>query len=177
MKRIKITLPKNCEAENITTSVEDGCLIVMYDPKDKSFKNGDIISNRMQIIIYRDINELGNILSDCSLFDGELFISNADLFESYFSDRFIKASHSEKKLLIDALANKNKMIEPFSKEIIRWRADDNCNYYYIDSNGTIQDTLEGGDEIDFRLYEIGNYFRTEELAKEKLEKIKEILND
>ena len=47
----------------------------------------------------------------------------------------------------------------------RWRAERGEYYYYINSMGLIQFNTETHDSADNRLYEIGNYYQTYELAE------------
>lgn len=46
----------------------------------------------------------------------------------------------------------------------RWRANKFCEYYVVSNFGKIEKSYEKGNCIDDRLYEIGNYFETEETA-------------
>jgi len=47
----------------------------------------------------------------------------------------------------------------------RWRAEENKNYYYICNYEFIETNNEGGDDTDNFLFELGNYFKTEEEAE------------
>jgi hypothetical protein len=63
-KKVKITLPKNCEVDDVKAIVEDGYLVVEYTPKEKfSPKDGDILSCGERIVIYK-----------CSDFDGSMAV-------------------------------------------------------------------------------------------------------
>lgn len=57
----------------------------------------------------------------------------------------------------------------------RWRAEKGSWYFYIDHLGEIIETVDEYHHLDNQRFMIGNYFRTEEVAREKLEKIKQIL--
>lgn len=57
----------------------------------------------------------------------------------------------------------------------RWRAERNCAYYFISDNMNIICSEEIYNSICDVRYTKGNYFKTEEDAMEKLEKIKNIL--
>lgn len=56
----------------------------------------------------------------------------------------------------------------------RWRGKKGDDYYYISSLCHVEKSFETKvvPEVDERRYEIGNYFKTEEEAKQKLEYIK-----
>lgn len=47
----------------------------------------------------------------------------------------------------------------------RWRARPESRYYFIFSNGCIDEKFEFYDDIDNQRYELGNYFETEEEAQ------------
>lgn len=48
----------------------------------------------------------------------------------------------------------------------RWRAEDMGEYFHINTVGAIISTVECGVKIDDNCWKVGNYFRTEEEAKE-----------
>jgi hypothetical protein len=47
----------------------------------------------------------------------------------------------------------------------RRRAEEDGQYYYIDNDGLIENTIDEGYDIEDRRYSSGNYFHTEEEAK------------
>lgn len=59
----------------------------------------------------------------------------------------------------------------------RWRAEDGCIYYYVDSSGKVSKCKDLYISVDDARYELGNYFRTKTGAKKALEKIKQALNE
>lgn len=56
-----------------------------------------------------------------------------------------------------------------------WRADDDSEYYFITKSGKILPATESHRPTDDNLYEIGNYFRTEEEAQIVLSEIRAVL--
>ena len=56
----------------------------------------------------------------------------------------------------------------------RWRAEKNEQYYTIDSYFEVCESDENNDHIDQRRYKAGNYFQTEQQAKDFAEKIKQL---
>lgn len=70
-----------------------------------------------------------------------------------------------KNIYIEELKQK---IEEINKEFEvskRWRAEEKCSYWYIDSDNAINLTDENFYEEDDDRYNLGNYFKTDEEAK------------
>lgn len=57
----------------------------------------------------------------------------------------------------------------------RWRAEGNDFYYFAGSDGKVYSSVDRGSDDSNILYEIGNYFRTEEEAKKVAKKFKAML--
>ena len=51
----------------------------------------------------------------------------------------------------------------------RWRAEPGKGYFYIYSNGLVDETMERYINMDNQRYELGNYFRTEEEAQKVID--------
>lgn len=51
----------------------------------------------------------------------------------------------------------------------RWRAEEKCSYWYIDSDNTINLTDENFYEEDDDHYNLGNYFQTREQAQKVID--------
>ena len=51
----------------------------------------------------------------------------------------------------------------------RWRAKPNQGYFYIYSNGLVDETMERYINMDNQRYELGNYFQTEEEAQKVID--------
>lgn len=81
--------------------------------------------------------------------------------------------------ICSALVNSQcgKYIIAIAKKIkpLRWRAKNNGQYYAIGATMKVVKLHDYRDVEGARLYNCGNYFRTEEEAKEMAEKIKKIL--
>lgn len=87
-------------------------------------------------------------------------------------NNIIVVSEEEKEIIEDKVKriNENYGVEK------RWRAEENKTYYFISaSNFYIDDDYDIRDKIDDERYKIGNYFRTKELAENKVKEIKELL--
>ena len=91
------------------------------------------------------------------------------------------ATEREKKILIDQLAKVNKKWNPKTKRIedVRWRADFEGTYYYIDLDcfNKIRSSYDAQNCTDNIRYHYGNYFKTREAAEKAVEQIREIFQN
>ena len=91
------------------------------------------------------------------------------------------ATDSEKQMLFDALAKEGKMWDAEKKAVVdlsRWRAKKDCRYYYLKNcNAIVRPNDDHRSEVDKYLYDIGNYFKTEEAAERVAEQIREIFKN
>lgn len=80
----------------------------------------------------------------------------------------LKAKSQELQGKIDEL-----QAEQISEQLKRWRAEENENYYYIESDyECVTWNRDLRDNTDNYKYNIGNYFQTEEEGQKMLEKLK-----
>lgn len=87
-------------------------------------------------------------------------------------NNIIVVSEEEKEIIEDKV---KKINENYGAEK-RWRAEDSKTYYFISANNFyIDDDYDIRDKVDDERYKIGNYFRTKELAENKVKEIKELL--
>lgn len=87
-------------------------------------------------------------------------------------DNIIIVTDEEKEIIEDKI---KKINEKYGVEK-RWRAEKEGKYYFIvASDFYIEEDYDIRDNIDDNRYEIGNYFETEEKAKEKVREIHKIL--
>lgn len=183
-KKVKITLPKNCEVDDVKASVEDGYLVVEYTPKEKfSPKDGDILSNETFIVIYKGTyNITGGIICHCYLrHDGvfSIFNGNKDGRGCGFTKEYREATKEEKESILNRLKEKGYTFNQETKKVekIRWRAERENSYYFINSSGNAHEDDEDITKIDSDRFEIGNYFQTKEEAQEYANKFKELLKN
>lgn len=87
-------------------------------------------------------------------------------------DKILIVDDEEKKII----EHKVKLINLKYGIIERWRAEEGDIYFFI-VNGmfTVGKVCESGTYIDNTRYRIGNYFKTKELAENKVKEIKELL--
>ena len=169
MKELKVALPKDCNLEKITTKVEDGNLIVVYEPK-KEFKFGDYVIN----------NEKGKCFGGIVLKvedDNHIVVYNP-----VTSDKeFLHIDYCKNKYLIHADGKQIEYINSRMEEICcaidyskndivrkRWRAQYGYTFYYITYGGLIDSSIDYRRKNNDMLYNVGNYYQTEELALQAL---------
>lgn len=169
MEEFKVALPKDCNLEKITTKVEDGNLIVVYEPK-KEFKFGDYVAYRDKdrcfggIVVGGLIGTRFSILNPLASDKTSYYIEACDKkFLSYADDeltRFI--TNRMNSIMLTVNCDTEKI------ERRRWRAKCKEHYNYITESGEIRSQKECWDELDDTLYKIGNYYQTKELAEQAL---------
>lgn len=181
-KKVKITLPKNCEVEKVETSVEDGYLVVKYTPKEKfSPKDGDIIvTDGLICISDGTLLDIGCGVYCAGLRKGGISCySDFRPFSEGYKENIRLATDIEKKLLFSEMERCCLKWNPEQKKLekIRWRAERENSYYFINSMGQIDEDTERYWGEDTGRFEIGNYFQTKEEAQEYANKFKELLKD
>ena len=171
-----------------TITIPEGCKAVIKDrsvvfEKEQKFKDGDILahadySNYPCPFIYKGTDVRG-------LYQFYVGVNNVD--EIYLSDDVEKrwgngalryATDEEKQLLFDKMKEQSLRWNAEEKRVekIRWRAEKKEFYFVLDGTAFEVDCYtEIFDEIDAKLYNYGNYFRTEEQAEEAAKRVKETL--
>lgn len=183
-KKYKNRLPKGAEVKGYIAHVENGEIIVEVELKDKFLpKDGDfLVSSLGNVFIYSDKKaEYDNYYCCyCGTYDinGPVLtrFSNAWTIKTDCrfatpkeKDDFLKSLESEEHLRWNA---DTKKLEP-----IRWRAERNGIYWFIDPHGRGNKTFDVRSNYDNDMYEIGNYFRTEEAAQRVADQIKDIFKN
>lgn len=146
------------------------------------FKKGDFVYGE-----YRDYNQkfvfiFDETINSTSSYDkAALFFNSGTIFfvsGTIRHDTTRLATEAEKQQLIDKLHENGKDLDAEKCEIVdyRWRAKNGEAYYLVYSTDlTIFDSTESGDEYDDERFELGNYFKTKELAEAAAEKVKQLL--
>lgn len=166
--------------------------ILEYEIIDKSYNgnNEDVLKIEFEKvfdgwgmrIVYQDFNVLKRgIFTDSDIKVSSNYIVEYDRINDWLyilgkssdkDDNIIFVTNEEKEII----ENKVKLINEKYNIEKRWRAVENDKYYFITgSEFYIEEDYDIRDGIDDDRYEIGNYFKTEELAKNKLKKIKRLL--
>ena len=112
--------------------------------KRGKFEDWDIrvVSNDNESVGYHNIHDFLNIRNNYTRADTRNFLVTKTEFKSI-------------KERVDKLNEKYGIPK-------RWRAEQKKGYFYIHSNGLVDETMESYKTMDNQRYELGNYFRTEE---------------
>ena len=172
-----ITIPEGCKA-----IVKDGSVVFEKEEKEQEFKDGDILvpvvdGHRYYAFIYKSTDKEGFHsyyvgIETC----GRLSFSES-LSDRWCNDDLSYATEEEKQLLFYEMKEKGLKWNAEEKRVekIRWRASIDEKYHHIgkllDCNSEKEEFLD----FDEEMWEVGNYFRTEEQAKEAARRIKETL--
>lgn len=166
----EINVPKGCKVISVETT--DEMVVVKFEKEESEFKENDVVYT--EHVGYGRVSILKNSDFSKSSSNGDMFAdtkvtmhikTNFSLTkdeDSCFS--FIRlATESEKQLLFDKLKEKCLMFD--GKNIVRWRANVRCNFYYLSGNSIVMNAVECGHNWQNSAYESGNYFPTCEMAE------------
>ena len=158
----KFKVPEDCE---LIVTREGHNAIIEIVPKEPVFKENDIVvsylKNNESISIFSGYY-VDNKFESKSSFNvqSECFITeNVDVL--YDKIRF--ATDSEKQLLFDKLKEKCLMFD--GENIVRWRSNVRCDFYYLSGDSMVMNAVECGHNWQDNAYKSGNYFPTRELAE------------
>ena len=177
-KTVTVNMPNDLD---VSTVEYDGNITINVNHKEveePKLKNGDIIYSKTYtgysyIAIYKGPASNESLISYHIMLSGNDYI----IFDGICSaDNFRLATKEEKEKLFKELANQKQLrwnAEEFKFEPISWRAEHGEMYWHITGLGTIISSIEYFDPMDNILYNLRNYFQTEELAKQALPELKE----
>ena len=169
MKEIKINLPIDCEIGNVSAKIENGCIVVMCEPK-KEFKFGDFVR------IDRTLTQLGIVLSKCNS-GNYVFLDIDNNIEYTVYPNCISEAHDFEKVDIQHYLDENNLVIDYEKKKIvkkRWRAERDKTYWFIQSDLTLCNTVDVRCCTDDLRFDIGNYFRTKEQAEKVAKEVREV---
>ena len=63
------------------------------------------------------------------------------------------------------------------ENIVRWRANVGCDFYYFSGNSMVMNAVECGHNWQDNAYKSGNYFTTREMAESFQKQYLELLNN
>lgn len=178
-----ITIPEGCKA-----IVKDGSIEIEKEEKEevREFKDGDVLTSRLNnkfIFIFKEDElkqkENKNGYYVCHKANHIINVATKDrlLFCGYKIDVRL-ATEEEKQLLFDKMKEQRLLWNAEKKRVekIRWRAKKG-EYYFALGRTTFEVYCytESFEEIDAKLYNCGNYFRTQEQATEAAKRVREAL--
>lgn len=148
-------------------------------------KDGDYLTHKDgTIVIYKESKEdplLENMYFHAIYKNGKLHLPKSASFYDYVSCGYRFSTEEEKERVYKVLSENNLYYDEKEKCLkkLRWRAKENCMYYYIDFNGPdsfyVTSRMEMFDCMDDYRFNIHNYFLTKEEAEKKLLEIKLVL--
>ena len=161
-----ITIPKGCKAV-----VKDGS--VVFEKEVQEFENGDVLCsvyNSTMLIFKEEYKDHSNRFYTH-------YNTNHSSNEKWNKDAFRLATEEEKQLLFDKMKEQGLQWNAEKKRVekIRWRAENGERYYRIINFSYIESIREYFEVWNNRDYELYNYFRTREQAKEAAKRVKETL--
>ena len=120
-KTYKIQLPRNKEAQNISTNIKDGTIEVEVELKEWKPRDGDICfvesvdGYKTTFIFKSGAYRTSYYVSDCCISPDEI----GDMVVSDYGIKVLRsATDSEKQLLFDALDNEGKMWDAERKQVV-----------------------------------------------------------
>ena len=163
----RITIPEGCKAQ-----INGNEVVVEEEEKEevRGVKDGDILTSKMgNVLIFKESVGCGQFTSH---------YNTANFPNNYwFSASFRCATEEEKQLLFDKMEEQGLRWNAEEKKVekIRWRAPENHKYWYCSNNLEVVKITDCGYNCDYKMYNCGNYFRTEEQAQEAAKRMKETL--
>lgn len=169
----RIQIPEGCRAQ-----INGNEVVIVKEEKSKDFNRGDILvslSNEIILVDDYDFKE-GHLYSFVHV-DRSGQLSKEPYFQWNEWHDWRLATEEEKQLLFDKLKEQGLRWNAEEKRVekIRWRAENGKEYYYVGNQGSVVIDIEGDYCVDENRHKSGNYFRTEEQAKEAAKRMKEVL--
>ena len=169
----RITIPEGCRAQ-----INGNEVVVEKEEESKGFKRGDIlVSLSNEIILVDEYDFKGGHLYSFVHVDRCGQLSKEPYFQWNEWHDWRLATEEEKQLIFDKMKEQGLRWNAEEKRVenIRWRAKKGKEYYYVGNQGSVMIDIEGDYCIDEKRHKSGNYFRTEEQAKEAAKRMKEVL--
>lgn len=180
-KTYKIQLPRNKEAQNIRTNIKDGTIEVEVELKEKwEPRDGEICylkANNTHVFVFKSFRYNKTGASCYVSLSGNHLVFNAFIINL---EDICPATDKEKQQLFDALAKVCKIWDAEKKAVVdlpRWRANKNEHYFHIywTPAPRVSRATDCCLDCDYRRYNMGNYFKTEEAARIAGNQILELL--
>lgn len=177
-KTVTVNMPNDLDVSTVEYDGKITINIQHKEAKEPKFKNGDIIysktySGYSYIAIYKGQASNESLISYHVMLSGNDYI----IFDGICcADNFRLATKEEEGNLFQELAKQKKLhwnAEEFKFEEYMVRVPRGNKYWHITELGTIISGSDYYSPYDNILYNLRNYFQTEELAKQALPELKE----
>ena len=156
----EINVPEGCKVISVETT--DEMVVVKFEKEEPEFKENDIVTCETEgikwVAIFKEKIDAFSFRAKALY---TTVISQSDWCS--YGERCRHATESEKQLLFDKLKEKCLMFD--GKDIVRWRANVRCDFYYLSGNSMVMNDVECGHNWQDNAYNSGNYFPTRELAE------------
>lgn len=167
----EINVPKGCKVVSVETT--DKMVVVKFEKEELEFKENDIVflDSVESVMIFDYIDDSDVIHTKCfySTLQNKLSTKTINV-----CGKMRNATDSEKQLLFDKLKEKCLMFD--GENVVRWRAENGCNYCCL-SSSRIDTRSDESFFYDNESYNIGNYFTTREMAEEFQKQYLELLKN
>lgn len=163
-----LNIPEGCKAV-----IKDNVVVFEKEEKEdmQDFKDGDVLHS-----IYDSVVLIFNYYTDSTYFSSHYNCSGVGN-NMWRIGCFRHATEEEKQLLFDKMKEQGLQWNAEEKrvEVIRWRAKEGGDYYFIDVDLTVKSIDDTYSTFDNKLWDTLNYFRTKEQAEEAAKRMKEVL--
>ena len=160
----EIDVPKGCKVISVETTGE--MVVVKFEKEEPEFKENDIVYTEYVDHPCISIINFFESYSFCSIktkYSFDVDLNTLDCDPTYAYETIRLATYSEKQLLFDKLKEKCLMFD--GENIVRWRSNVRCDFYYLSDNSMVMNDVECGHNWQNSAYESGNYFPTREMAE------------
>ena len=161
-----IAIPDGCKA-----TIKDGSVVIEEEVQE--FENGDVLCSAYNgtMVIFKEKEK------DGSRYFYSHYNTDRSSNKGWNSAAFRHATEEEKQLLFKKMKEQGLKWNADEKRVekIRWRAEEDREYYSIDVDMKVYKFFEDNEVCDNTLYDALNYFHTKEQAEEVAKRIKEVL--
>ena len=135
----EIDVPKGCKVISVETT--DEMVVVKFEKEEPEFKENDIVflDSVESVMIFDYIDDGDVIHTKCfySTLQNKLSTKTINV-----CGKMRLATESEKQLLFDKLKEKCLMFD--GENIVRWRSNVRCDFYYLSGNSMVMNAVECG---------------------------------
>ncbi len=171
----EINVPEGCKVISVETT--DEMVVVKFEKEESSFKENEILfcknSETKWIAIFDKCKDKHSFYAKCVYVIGTEDLATNEW--SFYGSMLRLATELEKQLLFDKLKEKCLMFD--GENIVRWRSNVRCDFYYLSGNSMVMNAVECGHNSQDNAYKSGNYFPTREMAESFQKQYIELLNN